>query len=202
MNGIVLSMPSACLHCFALWQRSQANRRRARRSALFPLPSAFQGTGLVAALVIMVVVALVTVRGPGTPSCRRPVCADRLRHSIKVSGPAARHFSTLHRVGIRLRAADGPVHRHRPARLRAPGLRRGRHLVAGAARRPAQAGRPARVLPQGIRLPGLGPGAGAVRHCFAPSLARLLPTAALRVTVVYLPGSSPLTGGACGGPRA
>lgn len=30
-------------------------------SALFPLPTAFEGTGLVAALVIMVVVAMVTV---------------------------------------------------------------------------------------------------------------------------------------------
>ena len=31
------------------------------RSALFPLPTAFEGTGLVAALVIMAVVAMVTV---------------------------------------------------------------------------------------------------------------------------------------------
>ena len=41
----------------------------APRSALFPLPIAFQGTGLVAALVIMLVVALVTVSRPSKRFC-------------------------------------------------------------------------------------------------------------------------------------
>ena len=77
MYDIVLNLRPACLQCCAPWRQSHTDPRRVSHSALFPLPSAFQGTGLVAALVIMVVVALVTVSGPCTPSPLVPATCVR-----------------------------------------------------------------------------------------------------------------------------